>query len=351
MLPVGGSLPDRVKRAAIIAGQVQGIRSPSTARSDMQSGAAVARLRSPLRAARSGAILVRMLRQRPIDVCIQNGSEFVLPRKVRFVTFEDSTVVQAREAYPWPHLEGMTTRDFDALVRCQRRLYERAVACCTLSQWAADSIVADYGIDPGRVHVVGVGPNHASSPPSAREWWPPRFLFVGVDWHRKNGDRVLEAFDAVRRHHPAATLDVVGRHPEINCDNVTGHGFLSLAVPEERERLSALFARATALLAPSLHDPSPVVHVEAGSVGIGSIGTRNGGAATVIGDGGFLVEPLDVEAMTRAMLSMCDADTARQTGKRAQTRAAQLTWRKVAERLVRAARLPDVDVKGLAEFL
>ena len=39
----------------------------------------------------------------------------------------------------------------------QRRAYERAVACCATTFWAADSIVRDYGVSPDKVHVVGVG--------------------------------------------------------------------------------------------------------------------------------------------------------------------------------------------------
>jgi glycosyltransferase involved in cell wall biosynthesis len=311
----------------------------------------MARLRFPLAAVRSLAIAARLLEHRPVDLCIQHGSEYVLPPGIPFVTYEDSTLAQARSAYPWPHLKGMSDRDFRSFARRQRWIYRRASACCTMSQWAADSIVADYGIPIEKVHVVGVGANHDLEPPVARHWWPPRFLFVGSDWHRKNGDRLLEAFGAVRQNHPEATLDIVGVHPEISRDGVKTHGFLSLANPADRSTLDELFGRATVLVAPSVHDPSPVVHVEAGNAGIGSIGTNSGGAATVIGAGGVLVDPLEVEALVTAMMNMCDPDTARQAGKAAQVRAAQLTWRKVAERLIRAADIPGVALDRLATFL
>ena len=350
-VPVGGELPPRLKRLAVTAGQLQGIRSLSTARSDMRAAQARARLRLPLTAARSAAVGVRMLRRHPIDLCVQHGAEYVVPLPVPYVTFEDSTFAQAYRAYPWPHLEGITHRDLHSLQRRQRRLYRRAAACCTMSHWAAQSIIADYAIDAEQVHVVGVGPNHTFERPATRAWWPPRFLFVGMDWTRKNGARVVEAFQAVRKSHPSATLDVVGRHPKLGHENVREHGVLSLDTPAERDSLGGLFQRATVLVAPSLHDPSPVVHVEAGTAGIGSIGTRNGGAATLVGTGGILVDPLDQEALTRGMLAMCDPVIAREAGENAYELSRELTWRKVAERLVRAGRLDNLDESQLAGFL
>ena len=56
---------------------------------------------------------------------------------------------------------------------------------------------------------------------SRRDWSRPRFLFVGVDWRRKNGAAVLDAFEEVRRVVPAASLDLVGNHPEIDAPGVT----------------------------------------------------------------------------------------------------------------------------------
>jgi glycosyltransferase involved in cell wall biosynthesis len=349
--PVGAGPHPRVRRAALMLGRAQSIRGVTRIRADMRAGVAASQLRTPMVLARTFAVRKRMAPVSGIDVCIQHGAEFSLAGGIRYVTFEDSTIVQAARSYAWPHLAGMTARDLDVFARRQRRVYERAAACCTMSEWAARSIVTDYGIDPQKVHVVGVGPNHAVDPPDAREWWPPRFLFVGADWKRKNGSRVLSAFEAVRSRCPDATLEVVGNHPRLQSDGVLEHGFLSRSDEADRDRLKAIFDRATVLVAPSLHDPSPIVHAEAGGAGIGSIGSRNGGAATIIGEGGILVDPEDDEQLIRAMITLCDPDRAREAGARALARAQLLSWRQVAERLLRAARIPGVDSSSLAAFL
>jgi hypothetical protein len=51
------------------------------------------------------------------------------------------------------------------------------------------------------------------------------------------------------------------------------------------------------------------------------------------------------------MLRLADPETARSLGELAHAHAALLTWRKIAERIVRATALPGLDTSGLADFL
>ncbi len=53
---------------------------------------------------------------------------------------------------------------------------------------------------------------------------------------------------------------------------------------------------------PSLHEAAGIVYVEAGGAGVPSIGTTNGGTATMIGPGGIVVDPLDTDQIFEAML-------------------------------------------------
>jgi glycosyltransferase involved in cell wall biosynthesis len=269
------------------------------------------------------------------------------------VTYQDSTVVQAFEAYPWAHLRGLSSRDVKGLVRRQRAAYESAVGCCTFSHWVADSIVSDYGIPADKVHVVGLGSNgsFAEAGQGGRDWSTPRFLFVGFDWARKNGQLVVDAFQAIRERYPDATLDLVGGHPRVEVEGVTGHGLLAMGDPTGRARLTALYRGATVFVMPSVHEPAGTVHIEAAAAGIPSIGTSNGGAATCIGEAGYVVDPGAPAELFDAMLKLCDPDTAARLGAVGREHAKQFTWRKVAERLVRALRIPGVDLTGHADFL
>ena len=111
-------------------------------------------------------------------------------------------------------------------------------------------MIRDYGIAPEKVHAVGVGRNH-TAPAVERDWSTPRFLFVGMDWPRKNGDGVLRAFARLRAELPDARLDVVGGHPPIDAPGVTAHGVLRLDVPEQHATLERLFGEATCFVMPS----------------------------------------------------------------------------------------------------
>jgi glycosyltransferase involved in cell wall biosynthesis len=311
-------------------------------RADIVASSRMATLRS--------MALRRAVRRRHPDAVVQNGCEFRTPAGVPFVTFEDSTVAQARRAYEWGHLEiGEDTAA--AWIGMQRRCYEKARACCTYNHWAAESIVADYGQPPEKVKVVGVGLNNPTGPPAHRSWSSPRFLFVGYDWSRKNGDRVVAAFSRLRERIPTAELHLVGGHPRIDVPGVTGHGPLSLDSAESRERLLSIFQAATCFVMPSLHEPTGIVHAEASAAGIASIGTICGGVSTVIGEAGRLVDPTSDQSIFEAMLELSDPQVAESLGHLALERSRLFTWEKVAERLLRALNLPGVNERSLADFL
>jgi glycosyltransferase involved in cell wall biosynthesis len=353
VVPISGALPAAVGRAAHLSSLAARIRPRGLG--DVRGSAsrvhAAAKLGRPTIVARGLLLRRRLPAPAALDGIVQRGSEMRLPTGYRVVTFEDSTVAQARAGYPWPHLRGLSEQDLRRYVDRQRRVYESAVACCCATHWVAESIVDSYGIPAERVFTVGLGQNHEAPPHAPRDWSSPRYLFVGVDWERKNGPAVLSAFARLRERHPNARLDVVGGHPRIDQDGVVAHGPLSLVQRADRERMAALYREGTAFVMPSLHEPAGIVYAEAAGAGLASIGTTDGGAATMIGPGGILVDPRDDGQIFMAMERLADPDTAQRLGELALRHSTLLTWRKVAERLVRALAVPGVDTRGLAEFL
>ncbi len=353
VVPISGELSPRIARAAHLASvatrmRPRDVRDPRAAAKRAHSAAQLGR---PSIAARNRLVRGRLAAAGKLDGIVQRGCEMVLPRGLRIVTYEDSTVAQARQSYPWPHLKGLSEGDLSRYGERQRRAYAAALACCCTTHWVARSITGSYGIPAERVFVVGNGQNHPSSESPPRDWSTPRFLFVGVNWVRKNGPAVVSAFARVRERYPDAQLDVVGEHPRLDAPGVVGHGPLSRSDSEHRERIAALYRSATAFVMPSLHEPAGIVYAEAASAGVPAIGSTNGGAATLIGPGGLTVNPLDGEEIYCSMLELADPDTARRMGDLARRHSELFTWRKVAERLVRALALPGIDANGLADFL
>jgi glycosyltransferase involved in cell wall biosynthesis len=355
VVPISDSPQGAAGRAALAAGALLGLRpsdlsQPAAARSRLLT---VAQASLPYAAARARKVRSELARAGTLDGFVQNGADYSAPAGVVMATYQDSTVLQAVESYGWAHLRGLSQRDIDGLVRRQRAAYESAVSCCAFSQWVADSIISQYGIPAHKVHVVGLGTNSPAGElhPAGRDFSTPRFLFVGFDWGRKNGELVLEAFTELRRSHPDATLDLVGGHPRVDVEGVTGHGALALEDPASRARLNGIYREATAFVLPSKHEPAGTVYIEAGAAGIASIGTSSGGADTSIGDGGYVVDPTVPGEILRAMLALCDPATAQRLGALAHEHALQLTWRKAAERIVRSLEIPGLDHSDLAAYL
>jgi glycosyltransferase involved in cell wall biosynthesis len=270
-----------------------------------------------------------------LDGIIQIGTGYRLATDIPIATFEDMTVLQVK-THPYSGWDRLGRRTFNARVAAQRLAYERATACCLTSRWAADSVICDYGVAPEKVHVVGVGSNHSAPDTGSRDWNQPRFLFVGIDWARKNGDAVIRAFARLHEELPSARLDVVGRHPPLADPGVAGHGVLRLDVPEQHARLEHLFSKATCFVMPSHSEAVGIAYVEAAAAGLPSIGTSQGGSDFLIGDGGLVINPNDDDALLDAMRLLSEPDTAARVGEAAKRRAQLFTWRGVAERLLHA---------------
>jgi hypothetical protein len=333
---------------------VAGMRLHRTARSDLAPtralSRAVARVSPELGAVYSLAATANLRREGPVDALVQIGTGYAARTNgVPVATFEDLTIVQAVELR-YPEWQVLPRRALAHRIAHQRRVYERAATCCSTTRWAAASIVGDYGIAAEKVHAVGVGRNLT---PRAveRDWRRPRFLFVGKDWQGKNGPALLRAFTRLRREVPEASLDVVGNHPPLDVEGVAGYGSLRLGDPEARRRLERLYETATCFVLPSQYEASAIAYVEALSAGLPCIGTSVGGSRDLIGDAGRLVDPSDDDALLDAMRELVNPDTAARLGELGRKRSELFTWRAVAERVLRALRLPDVPLEGLAEFL
>ena len=324
-----------VRSAALNAVAATYIRRGRDLRAVVRRARAAARASPALESVTTWSAAGALRRAGSLDGIVQIGTGYRLPTDVPIVTFEDMTVLQVK-THPYPGWDLLTQRAFNARVDAQRRAYDQAVACCLTSRWAAESVVRDYGIAPRKVHVVGVGANHSAPQVESRDWSEPRFLFVGIDWARKNGDAVVRAFARLREELPAARLDVVGRHPRLAEPGINGHGVLRLDVPEQHERLERLFSKATCFVMPSHSEASAIAYVEASAAGLPSIGTSEGGSGFLIGDGGIIVDPKDDDRLFAAMRFLADPDTAARVGEAAYRRSKLFTWEAVGRRLLRA---------------
>ncbi len=308
---------------------------------------------------RREAVLARAVRRAGLDALIAMGTDMYDLGRVRLAevptaTYDDGTLLQQWRAPESDiRVAGFPEQAARAWSDTQAASSRAADACCVSTSWAGRSFVEDYGVPPDRVRVVGMGHRPRGAAHAQRDWCNPRFLMVGIDWRRKNGDAVLSAFREVRGRHPDATLDLVGAHPPVDEPGVRGHGELLREDRAAQQLLDDLFAAATAFVLPSRFDPSPIAYLEAASAGLPVIATTEGGAGELLGEAAITVHPDAHADLVRAMERLTDPATARAMGEHAAVRAADSSWRHVASRLLAAlddtgsdTGSDDVDVRA-----
>ena len=283
----------------------------------------------------SRAVPRRVRRAGPLDGIVQIGTGYTLPDDVLVATFEDMTVAQTRsQAYAGWDL--LSTRAFHARVARQRRAYDQAVRLLP-----HEPLGRRVG-DPRLRHLAGEGPRGGPGPQSRRPrrggatGSAPRFLFVGMDWERKNGVGVLPCLRPPARELPRARLDLVGGHPRGRATRCRRTRSVERRRGRSQRAARAALRPGHLLRSPSHSEASAIAYVEAAAAGLPSIGTVAGGSDYLIGDGGLVVDPGDDDALLDAMLWLADPAVAARKGAAARRRSERFTWEAVGRRLLRA---------------
>ncbi len=165
--------------------------------------------------------------QLPADQPLELVSHFPLlpaspwPSAWRVAFYIDATTRQVLEDYG---AGGRITDAFQRdLLKRERSAYQLATKVVCMCQWAADSVITDYGIDPAKVHVVPGGANldevqlaqllPAALPPPPSAAQPLRLGFLGKEWQRKGGPFLLELAEALQQRGLPTVVRAIGPDP------------------------------------------------------------------------------------------------------------------------------------------
>jgi glycosyltransferase involved in cell wall biosynthesis len=186
-------------------------------------------------------------------------------------------------------------------------LYRRATANLVMSAFIRDSLIHDYLCDPAKITIVGAAPNlpPPTSLPDNADYSNRTILFVGVDWERKGGPILVEAFRKVLEKIPDARLIIAGSRPTVDLPNVEIAGRVPL--PE----IGRLLLRSSVLALPSLREPQGINAMEALVHRIPVVASRIGALPEMVEHRktGLIVPPNDAPALAAALIELLSNPT------------------------------------------
>jgi glycosyltransferase involved in cell wall biosynthesis len=199
----------------------------------------------------------------------------------KFAVNLDATIPGWCREFGWPR----SPLNLDA--RVESKILTRADMVVCWTRWAADSAVRDCGVDPGRITInkscALVDPDapfrrHDEIPPrGAPGGGPVRIVFVGNDWERKGGHRLI-------RWHQERWKDIAQVHvcsrtapQDHSLKNVVWHG------PTARDKLmNEVLPSADLLVMPTRIDTFLIAAQEAQGAGLPVVTSRIAGLPEVV---------------------------------------------------------------------
>jgi glycosyltransferase involved in cell wall biosynthesis len=198
---------------------------------------------------------------------LQIGHMFSLPDafpQKKCISYHDGNLSQLLKS--GFGLEGISRQRVDQALRYEEQAAGQMTAIFTFSEYLRQSFISDYHVPAERVFNVGGGINLSDIPRANpdKDYTAPRILFIGIDFARKGGPQLIEAFRIVRNALPTAELHIVG---PAKLDNLPAgilfHGRLSKADPNQKYKLESLFRNSTLFVLPSLYEPFGIAPLEA----------------------------------------------------------------------------------------
>ncbi len=181
-------------------------------------------------------------------------------------------------------------------LRAERSIFESASLLGATSEWARNAALQEYDLRPSSISIRPFnvyGPNEETVERTSvlrNSRNRRQIIFIGTDWHRKGGDRLLEHYLAELRD--ICDLHIVSANaPAIAHESVYVHGAV-----DNRQLVEELLPQMDLLVHPTRFDHSSIVGIEASAVAIPTVMTRcPGGANEVIDDGvtGYVADSMD----------------------------------------------------------
>lgn len=271
-----------------------------------------------------------------IDLIFQFSGMFMPSRNIEsldipYVIYTDYTMKLAEKYPPWTPFLSQRIKWYEL----EKSLYINASAIYTCSENTKKSFIADYGVEGNKIIQVGCGLTFDEVKNFNKSYGQKIVIFVGLDFERKGGLALLEAFKEVKKVISGVRLVIVG--PTKGKNNISEPGVIMLGRVNDREKVKDLFKQASIFVMPSLCEPFGLVLLEAMSYKLPCIGANIDAMPEIIENNktGFIVEPNNPDALAEKMILLLqNEELMKQMGEAGYARLKErYNWDDVAEKI------------------
>jgi glycosyltransferase involved in cell wall biosynthesis len=199
----------------------------------------------------------------------------------------------------WYSISGRVKLYSAEWIGLEKTIYSNAALIFTRSTNISKSLVEQYGIAAEKVKCVFAGTNTPAheNETANKDYSNQVVLFVGMNWKRKGGPTLVEAFKKICGKYPKATLKIIGCYPKIDHPQVKILGKLNINDLTQHYETASIFCM------PSVNEPFGAVFVEAMEYALPIIATKTGAIPDMVKDGwnGYLIKPGDVDSLSSAL--------------------------------------------------
>lgn len=270
------------------------------------------------------------------NACLMYGTNFHPKLETPMYCYFDATVAQVAKAGAWAY--GLrSAAENNISIDYQKQVFQSCAAIFPRSRYAAASVIEDYGVPEENVSVIGAGYNHNETPLPHDTYENKNILFVGVQFERKGGPLILEAFKRVRKLMPGATLTIIGCNPAINEPGVVVVGRIQKDKDGGLKRILEYYRRASLFCIMSNFEPFGIAVIEAQYSYVPCIVPQRFAFTEMVDDGvtGVHLSKETPEELSQTMLCLLgDPVRLKKMGKAAHDFVQrEWTWDKAAERI------------------
>jgi len=237
------------------------------------------------------------------------------------------------------------------LVNWTRESVRNAARIITISEFNKREIAREYKYPEEKITVVYPGVSEVFKGPTlstqGRALRGKKYLlFVGTRQPKKNLNRLIQAFELVRKKFPDVELVIVGKIWKQFTDGKFAKPLLNREVSQtsqvrylgyvQEEDLPGLYAGAEALILPSLYEGFGIPVVEAMSIGTLVAASNVAGLPEVVGGAGVLFDPFDIKDMSRKIETVLSMDQTKRQGliKKGMIKSKGFSWDTAAGKII-----------------